>query len=113
MNRPESPDDPRIAPVVESLQAWEGELDAVQRARLAAARRRALSPAPARALAGWLAPALAAGVLMAVGLGVWLQAPGTSMLPAVTPASLAAGDDEALMEEDSDYLLWLASNDAA
>ena len=102
MSRPEAPDDPRVRPVVESLQAWEGELDAVQRARLAAVRRRALSPAPARAATGWLAPALAAGVLMTVGLGVWLQAPGTPALPAAAPASLAAGDDEALMDEDSD-----------
>lgn len=115
MNKPENPD--AVEPVIQALEQWQDELDPVQRARLTAARRRALSaPAESARAYGWLAPALAAGVLLAVGIGFWPQA---AVPPATVPAveSLAAGEavtgDEALMDEDAEYLLWLASNDAA
>lgn len=110
MSKPGTPGDPPRSPLIESLDAWEAELDPVQRARLAAARRRALVPAPSPTL-GWLPAALAAGVLLALGVGFWPSA--SVVVPEPAPASLAAGDEDALMDEDSDYLLWLASNDAA
>jgi len=109
--------EPDMKPVVQALEHWQDELDPVQRARLTAARRRALSASAEGARAyGWLAPALAAGVLLAVGIGFWPQA---TLPPAAVPPpeSLAAGEaitgDEALIDEDAEYLLWLASNDAA
>lgn len=115
MNPPEDPKS--VEPVIQALEQWQDELDPVQRARLTAARRRALSaPAEGARFYGWLAPALAAGVLLAVGIGFWPQA-AVQPMAVPTPEALAAGEaigsDEALMDEDAEYLLWLASNDAA
>ena len=107
MNRPEQHDD--VEPVIQALDQWQAELDPVQRARLSARSDRARS-------LGWLGPALAAGVLLALGIGLW---PQPAMPPSASPTAgqLAAGDtlnsDEALMDEDAEYLLWLASDDAA
>lgn len=119
MNKPENQEavERPIEPLIQSLEQWQAELDPVQRARLTAARRRALSARTdgARPLV-WLGPALAAGVLLALGISFLPQA--TVPLPVLpTPGELAAGDagngDEALMDEDAEYLLWLASDDAA
>ncbi|MDP3856797.1 MAG: DUF3619 family protein [Stagnimonas sp.] len=119
MKAPEDHDviEPAIEPLIQALDQWEAELDPVQRARLTAARRRALArrAEPARGF-GWLAPALTASVLLALGLSFW---PGGGLPPAPVPAvdTLAVGEpaaaDETLMDEDLEYLLWLASDDAA
>jgi hypothetical protein len=110
---------PGTEPVLRALDHWQDEIDPVQRARLAAARRRALAAAEAQPRRAWvwLAPALATGVLLTFGIGFWPQAP----LPVapVAPAldELAIGQplagEEPLQDEDLEYLLWLAADDAA
>lgn len=105
-----------VKPVIDALEQWQSELDPVQRARLAAARHRALAvrPAPGRGL-GWLAPGLAAGLLLALGVSFW-PSPVTPPVAVPPAAELVAGEllgtDEALLDEDAEYLLWLASDDA-
>ena len=115
MNKPDAPE--TVEPVIQALDHWEAELDPLQRARLSAARRRALTTrAEGTGTVGWLAPALAAGVLLALGIGFWPQTaapPAPVTAPDETGLSADVGSDEALMDEDAEYLLWLASNDAA
>lgn len=110
---------PGTEPVLRALDHWQDEIDPVQRARLAAARRRALAAAEVRPRRAWvwLAPALATGVLLAFGIGFWPQAPMPSAPPASAIEELAVGQptmgEEPLQDEDLEYLLWLAADDAA
>ncbi|ROH93063.1 hypothetical protein ED208_00560 [Stagnimonas aquatica] len=122
MNRPTEPHEPPppgTEPVLRALDHWQDEIDPVQRARLAAARRRALTVAEAQPRRAWvwLAPALATGLLLAFGIGFWPQAPLPSAPPTPAIEELAVGlptaGEEPLQDEDLEYLLWLAADDAA
>lgn len=114
---PEAPDalDPALRKAVTTLHAWERDVDAVQRARLAAARRRALTPTDARpGLSLAWGGAIAALLLLALGIGFWPQAPlapDAALLQATLEASRddwpAAQDAELLLDEDLDLYLWL------
>lgn len=111
---------PGTEPVLRALDHWQDEIDPVQRARLAAARRRALTVTevqPRSAAWVWLAPALATGVLLAFGIGFWPSAPVPSAPPAPVVEELAVGlpasGEEPLQDDDLEYLLWLAADDAA
>lgn len=124
MNHPDQPSDTAereaAQPLIQALDQWQAELDPVQRARLAAARHRALAAGrtPARGY-GWLAPGLATGLLLALGISFWPQSPlpQPSMPMPAPDRALAVGEpvlgEEALLDEDAEYLLWLASNDAS
>lgn len=110
--------DPALRKAVSTLREWEGEVDAVQRVRLAAARRRALAPADARSgfSLAW-GGAVAALLLLALGIGFWPQAslsPDAGLLQATLDVSRddwgdwpAAQDADLLLDEDLDLYLWL------
>lgn len=107
-----TPEDDAARIAVTALRDWESDVDAVQRARLAAARRRALSPAlvPARY---WQGAALAATLLLSVGVGFWPHSqPGIDpiVLQAVLEQSLPGADARAaelMLDDDLDFYLWL------
>lgn len=106
------PENEAIHTVVNALRDWEHDVDAVQRARLAAARRRALHPSPATPRY-WAGAALAATLLLAVGIGLWPQQPpiaDAAVLQALLETPLPdidARTAELMLDDDLDFYLWL------
>ena len=106
------PEDEATRIAVSALRDWERDVDAVQRARLAAARRRALQPSPATPRY-WAGAALAATLLLAVSIGFWPQPQplaDAAVLQAVLESPLPDSDArtaELMLDDDLDFYLWL------
>lgn len=107
-----NPEDETTRLAVTALRDWENDVDAVQRARLAAARRRALSPV-VRASRYWPGAALAATLLLAVAVDFKPQPQPTNdpvVLQALLEVPLADADArtaELMLDDDLDFFLWL------
>jgi len=96
-----------------------GRVSGRTRLQLQQLPRSATTAAPARRGFGWrpLAASFAAVLALMVGVQLWNApepSPAEQAAPTATPATVAdaADDIDAVLDENPDLYLWLASNDA-